>query len=90
MSDQVGNPEDRFSQNEALITDRSNAVVLLWFSLLHDIGASFDAAWQIILSLVKVAWYPPSVNELFTQFTVSTQCKLSIFFFFCNSSYFSL
>ena len=48
MSDQVGNPEDRFSHNEAHFeslqkltarpqqfnTDRSNAVLLLWFSLL--------------------------------------------------------
>ena len=42
MWDLVGNPEDRFSQNEAqFITGRSNAVLPLWFFLLFVVGVSF-------------------------------------------------
>ena len=42
VSDLVGNPEDRFSHNEAqLITDRSKAVLLFWISVFLVTDASF-------------------------------------------------
>ena len=44
MSDLFGNPEDRFSHNEAqIITRHSKVVLLLWFSVLLVIDVSFTA-----------------------------------------------
>ena len=61
-----------------IYTERSNAVVLLWFSVACFWCQSFGDVVNIIFSLVWVAERPPFGKEMLTRLTICSLCILII------------
>ena len=81
-------PSNMFKTPQYFITDGSEAVVVLWFSVACFGCQSFcDVSLYVCLSYfrsVSVAEWPPFGKKLLTRLTICSLCILTI----CNISYF--